>query len=82
MYFSSVTPTPTLTPAFRLVPSWPVVILKRDVRFTNHDPMEVGIQYGYRYWGAKGQGQGPAPGPKTRRSLGDCLHTARQVPAP
>lgn len=31
-------------------PTWPVVILSQDVRFTNDLPMEVGIQYSWRYW--------------------------------
>ena len=33
-----------------LVPSWPVVITKKDVRMVNTVPMEVGLQYGFAYW--------------------------------
>jgi hypothetical protein len=33
-----------------LRPSWPVVIVAKDVRFTNKVPMEVGIHYSWRYW--------------------------------
>jgi hypothetical protein len=35
-----------------LVPTWPVVIAKKDCRFLNSVPMEVGLQYGYNYWKA------------------------------
>ncbi len=35
-----------------LVPSWPVVIARKDVRLLNTVPMEVGLQYGYSYWDA------------------------------
>jgi hypothetical protein len=35
-----------------LVPTWPVVIAKVDCRFLNSVPMEVGLQYGYKYWKA------------------------------
>ena len=35
-----------------LVPTWPVVVTKTDVRFLNAFPMEVGIHYGYNYWDA------------------------------
>lgn len=34
----------------RFRPTWPVVILNRDLRLTNKEPMEVGIQYSWRYW--------------------------------
>ena len=33
-----------------LVPTWPVVITKKDVRMVNTVPMEVGLQYGFTYW--------------------------------
>jgi len=36
-----------------LTPSWPVVFLQRSIAFTNTEPMEVGISYGYRYWKSK-----------------------------
>eukprot|EP01041_Mallomonas_annulata_P009675 gene9675-20118_t len=36
----------------KLVPTWPVVCLSRDVLFTNKDPMECGVQYSWRYWEA------------------------------
>lgn len=35
-----------------LVPTWPVVIAKKDLRLLNSVPMEVGLQYGYNYWDA------------------------------
>jgi len=35
-----------------LVPTWPVVVTRKDVRFLNAVPMEVGLQYGYNYWDA------------------------------
>ena len=35
-----------------LVPTWPVVIAKKDLRLVNSVPMEVGLQYGYNYWDA------------------------------
>ena len=36
----------------RLVPTWPVVVARKDVRLLNSVPMEVGLQYGYKYWDA------------------------------
>ena len=35
-----------------LKPTWPIVILSRDVAFNNPNdkPMEVGVQYGWTYW--------------------------------
>lgn len=36
----------------RFIPTWPVVILNRDIRFTNVFPMEVGIHYSWNYWSA------------------------------
>lgn len=33
-----------------LVPTWPLVFLKRRVAFTNRQPMELGISYGFQYW--------------------------------
>lgn len=36
----------------QLHPTWPVVILKCDCEFRNHEPMEVGLQYSWRYWQA------------------------------
>lgn len=33
-----------------LEPTWPVVILSRDVAFSNAMPMEVGVNYGWKYW--------------------------------
>ena len=35
-----------------LVPTWPVVVTRKDVRLVNTVPMEVGLQYGYNYWDA------------------------------
>jgi len=35
-----------------LVPTWPVVVAKNDIRLTNTLPMEVGLQYGFNYWDA------------------------------
>jgi hypothetical protein len=36
----------------RLQPSWPVVVTNKDVELTNELPMEVGIEYSWRYWDA------------------------------
>eukprot|EP00667_Euglena_gracilis_P011024 EG_transcript_11240 len=36
--------------AKRLAPSWPVVIMAREVAFKNRHAMEVGVRYGWRYW--------------------------------
>jgi len=33
-----------------LVPTWPVVATRTDVRLVNEIPMEVGLQYGFKYW--------------------------------
>ena len=33
-----------------LAPSWPVMILSKDVCFTNREPMEIGLEYSYKYW--------------------------------
>jgi hypothetical protein len=33
-----------------LTPTWPVVILSKDATFSNHDPMEIGLQYSWPYW--------------------------------
>mmetsp|Transcript_16020 Transcript_16020/g.33879 ORF Transcript_16020/g.33879 Transcript_16020/m.33879 type:complete len:361 (-) Transcript_16020:35-1117(-) len=35
-----------------LVPTWPVVMTRKDVRLLNSVPMEVGLQYGFNYWDA------------------------------
>lgn len=35
-----------------LVPTWPVVVARQDVRLLNTVPMEVGLQYGFNYWNA------------------------------
>lgn len=35
-----------------LVPSWPVVVAKKDFRLCNTVPMEVGLGYGFKYWNA------------------------------
>lgn len=43
-------------------PTAPVVILSQDVKFTNTLPMEVGIQYSWRYWLATMQ-EAAATGP-------------------
>lgn len=36
----------------KLRPTWPVVILKKDTKFINKEPMEVGIHYSWSYWEA------------------------------
>ena len=36
----------------QLSPSWPVVVTLGDVHFTNKEPMEVGLQYSWKYWAA------------------------------
>ena len=33
-----------------LVPTWPVVVVRKDVRLLNSVPMEVGVEYGFNYW--------------------------------
>jgi len=33
-----------------LVPTWPVVAAKKDIRLVNTVPMEIGLQYGFQYW--------------------------------
>lgn len=33
-----------------LTPTWPVVVLSKDVLFTNKEPMECGMHYSWRYW--------------------------------
>jgi ribosomal protein L39E len=35
-----------------VVPTWPVVVTKQDIRLLNTVPMEVGLQYGFNYWNA------------------------------
>ena len=35
-----------------LHPSWPVVIVNKDLKITNTFPMEVGVTYSFRYWKA------------------------------
>jgi hypothetical protein len=46
-----------------LRPTRPVSTLSRDVTFVNTEPMELGCEYGMRYWNAasvnkEGQGDG------------------------
>jgi hypothetical protein len=36
----------------RLMPTYPLVLLRNDVRFTNTHPMEVGLHYSWRFWEA------------------------------
>lgn len=36
----------------KIVPVWPVVIINRDLKFTNYLPMEVGLTYTWKYWEA------------------------------
>jgi hypothetical protein len=33
-----------------LIPTYPVVMTSRDILLSNDMPMEVGLQYGFRYW--------------------------------
>jgi len=34
-----------------IIPTWPVVMLTKDVLITNTDyPIEIGLSYSYRYW--------------------------------
>jgi hypothetical protein len=35
-----------------LVPTWPVIVAKKDIRLLNTVPMEVGLEYGFQYWDA------------------------------
>lgn len=32
------------------MPTWPVVITLTDVLLRNREPMELGLQYSWRYW--------------------------------
>ncbi len=34
----------------QLVPTWPVVVIKKDLLLTSREPTEVGLEYGWRYW--------------------------------
>ena len=36
----------------KLAPSSPVVVTSKDVAFSNKEPMEVGLKYGWDYWAA------------------------------
>lgn len=38
-----------------LVPTWPVVVARKDIRLVNTVPMEVGLEYGFQYWDAFGK---------------------------
>jgi hypothetical protein len=38
-----------------LVPTWPVSVLSRDIRFENQQFMELGTRYGWNYWQASVQ---------------------------
>ena len=42
------------TDATKLVPSRPISTLAQDITFENSEPMEVGCQYGERYWFGSG----------------------------
>ena len=33
-----------------LVPTWPVIITRKDLLFNNTEPMEIGLSYGWNYW--------------------------------
>ncbi len=33
-----------------LLPTWPVVITNKNMRFSNTEPIEVGLDYGRQYW--------------------------------
>lgn len=35
-----------------LIPTWPVVVNTKSLVFTNPAPMELGLEYNYRYWAA------------------------------
>jgi len=35
-----------------LIPTWPVVKVRSDIRIVNEIPMELGLQYGFTYWDA------------------------------
>jgi hypothetical protein len=34
----------------RIVPTWPIVMFNKDVQITNHEPMEIGMEYSWGYW--------------------------------
>ena len=35
-----------------LIPTWPVVVNTKPLQFDNSRPMEMGLEYNYRYWSA------------------------------
>lgn len=47
-----------IVPIQKLVPTWPLVITLRDLLLQNSDPMEVGIQYSWKYWKAIQEAEG------------------------
>ena len=47
-----------IIPIQKLVPTWPLVITLRDLLLQNSDPMEVGIQYSWKYWKAIQEAEG------------------------
>ena len=34
------------------VPTWPVLMTTRDIVLKNLEPMEIGLQYSWKYWQA------------------------------
>lgn len=34
----------------QIVPTWPVLVTNKNLRFSNVEPMEVGLDYGRQYW--------------------------------
>ena len=35
-----------------LIPTWPVVIVNKDIKIRCKEPMEIGVSYSFRYWKA------------------------------
>lgn len=53
----------------RLVPTWPVVVFVKDVIIRNHEPIEVGLEYGWAYWLGKKESEGGPFSSSQRQSL-------------
>lgn len=53
----------------RLVPTWPVVLFVKDVVIRNHEPIEVGLEYGWAYWLGKKESEEEPSSTLQKRSL-------------
>jgi hypothetical protein len=36
----------------RLIPTWPIVLFKKNIIVRNHEPIEIGMEYSWGYWSA------------------------------